>query len=161
MVYTDEQFKQDLLKEQYKDNPYSVYTREELEKQWKGDEKMEDETKIGIGSEEMTALKPMPVVIQSIAIEVKGEKNSKIAVCLCKHPEKQEVIHISRVKYENKGNLEISGIWINKDSKGLIQKGSALATFLQFNNSNMLDQLIGKTIQTTIDDKGYLCFKSY
>jgi len=120
-----------------------------------------NETKIGIGNEEFITLKAAPVLLKSINIETKGDKGSKIAVFLCKHPEKDELIHISRVKYENKGVLETVGLWINKDTKGLIRKGSALAVFLQFNNGKRIDDLLNKVIMTTTYEKGYLCFKAY
>ena len=121
------------------------------------------ETELGIGNEEMVTLKPAIVKVESVSIdEIPTKKGiSKKVVCLCKHPEKLDLIRISEVKYENKGKLEATGLWINKDSKGLIRKNSALAVFLQHTGSLVISNLVGKELPTTTDDKGYLCFKAY
>lgn len=122
----------------------------------------QNELKIGIGNEEaQTQLKPENVKILSVKIDEVGQKKSKKLICMCKHPTKEEPIHISEVKYEVKGKLETSGLWFNKDSKGLLKKGSALAIFLQAQGCKIAEELINKEISTTTDDKGYLCFKAY
>ena len=118
--------------------------------------------KIGIGNEEATTqLKPARIKIVGGKVEEVGAKKTKKVVCLCKHPDREEPISISAVKYENKGKLEVAGLWLNTDSKGLIKKGCALAVFMQHIGASTIDQLVGKEIETTTDDKGYLCFKSY
>ena len=125
-------------------------------------ETIQEELKTGIGNEEAVAtLKPEKVKILSVKIEQIGTKNAKKLICLSKHPAKEEAISISEVKFENKGKLETSGLWFNKDSKGLIKRGSALAIFLQNQGCQVIEQLIAKEIATTTDDKGYLCFKAY
>lgn len=121
----------------------------------------QNELKIGIGNEEATTLKPSNVKILDVIVSELGVKKSKKVVCKCKHPDKEETINISALKYEHNGKLEVSGLWVNKDSKGLIRKGSALAVFLQGNGANIISDLIGKDVQTTTDEKGYLCFKAY
>jgi len=90
----------------------------------------QDELKIGIGNEEAVTLKPTIVKVLSVEVGTFGNKNSKKVVCEVKHPDSEQPIKISSVKYESKKNLETSGLWVNKDSKGLIRKGSALAVFL-------------------------------
>ena len=125
----------------------------------------QDELKLGIGNEEAVNLKPAKVKI--LAVEVKevlsrdGKKKSKKVVCTCLHPAKKEPVVISSVKYENKGKLETSGLWVNKDNQGLIRKGSALAVFMQNIGAKIISKLAEKDIETTTDDKGYLCFKAY
>jgi hypothetical protein len=120
-----------------------------------------NELKLGIGNEEAVTLKPTRVKIISLSVEEVGVKKSKKVICLCKHPDNEEPIKISSVKYENKGKLEVSGLWVNKDSKGLIRKGSALAIFLQNQGASIIEQLAGKEVSTATDDKGYLTFKAY
>jgi len=122
---------------------------------------IQDELKIGIGNEEAVTLKPAPVKIVSVEVGEFGKKLSKKVTCSVKHPDASEPIHISSVKYESKGKLETSGLWINKDSKGLIRKGSALAVFLNSIGSKTIEELKDKEIQTAQDEKGYLCFKAY
>ena len=87
----------------------------------------------GIGNKEgQKSLLAKPVVVQGkLAESVLGKAGSKNAgkevgkklTLVCKHPDKEEPISISAVKYENKKSLETSGIWVNLDSKKLIRKG--------------------------------------
>ena len=121
----------------------------------------QDELKIEIGTEEAVTLKPATVKIVDVRIEEVGIKNSKKVVCSVKHPAKEETIKISSVKWESKGNLEVSGLWVNKDSKDLLRKGSALVNFLVKQNARNIEQLKDKEIPTVEDDAGYLVFKAY
>jgi len=121
----------------------------------------QDELKLGIGNEEAVTLKPVVVEVISVSIEEFGKKLSKKVVCEVKHPDASETIKISGVKYENKGKLDTSGLWVNKDSKGLIRKGSALAVFLNSIGAKTIEEVKGMKIATAQDDKGYLVFKSY
>jgi hypothetical protein len=126
----------------------------------------QDELKLGIGNEEAVTLKPAMVKIVSVSVDdftsKKDEKKKgKKVNCMVKHPDKEELIKISSIKYESKGKLDTSGLWVNKDTKGLIRKGSALAVFLQSTGSQSIENLTGKEIQTTTDEKGYLVFKCY
>lgn len=120
-----------------------------------------EELKLGIGNEEAVTLKPAIVKITDISIEEVGAKKSKKVICSVKHPDNPEPIKISGMKYENKGKLEISGLWINKDSRGLIRKGSALAILMNTLGVQQIGLLAGKDIPTIQDEKGYLVFKVY
>ena len=122
---------------------------------------IQDELKIGIGNEEAITLKPTSVKVVKVEIGEYGAKKSKKVVCFAKHPDTEEPISISSVKYEVKGKLEVSGLWLNKDSKGLIRKGSALALFLQNQGCKMVEELNGKEVATATDENGYLVFKGY
>lgn len=121
-----------------------------------------EQLKIGIGTEEaIKQLQPAKVKIVGGKVEEVGEKKSKKVMLLCKHPDKLEPVQISSVKYENKGKLETSGLWLNLDSKGSVKKGSALAIFMKKAEATTIDQLTGKEIDTAMDESGYLCFKAY
>ena len=120
-----------------------------------------DELQLGIGTEEAITLKPAIVKIIELKVEEVGQKKSKKLLCSVRHPNNPELIKISGVKYENKGKLEVAGLWINKDSKELIRKGSALALFMQTNGVTQIGQLLNKEIPTIQDEKGYLVFKNY
>lgn len=121
----------------------------------------QNELKLGIGTEEAITLKPTTLKIISVEVKEVGEKRAKKVVCTCKHPDAELPIQISSIKYEVKGKLDVSGLWLNLDSKKLIRKGSALATFLQSLGCSTIESLVGKDVMTTTDDKGYLCFKAY
>lgn len=121
-----------------------------------------EELEIGIGTEETITLKPLTVVIKEINVEEIGEKKAKKVVCSVQHPDKLEPVKISSVKWESgKGKLEISGLWLNKDSKGQIRKGSALAVFMQMKGAKVLGDLVMKSSETVLDEKGYLALKAY
>jgi len=121
-----------------------------------------EQLKIGIGNEEAEKkLQPGKVKILGGKTEEVGEKKSQKLILLCKHPDKEEPISISSVKFEKKGKLETSGLWMNLDSKGLIKKNSAVAIFMQKAGVITIDLLIGKELETAIDESGYLCFKAY
>lgn len=120
-----------------------------------------NELKLGIGDEETTILKPTNVKIVSVEIKEFGKKLNRKVICCVNHPDVREPIHISSVKFEKNGKLETSGLWINKDNKGFIRKGCALAIFLNLLGCKTIEELKGKEAQTTQDDKGWLCFKAY
>lgn len=131
--------------------------------QSKGGQTMENQTELqlGIGTEEAITLKPAKVKVLSIEIKVVGTKNAKKVILTVQHPDAKEPIHISEVKYESKGKLETSGLWVNLDSQKMIRKGSALAVFLQSLGCSTIEQLKDKEADTAQGDKGYLCFKAY
>jgi hypothetical protein len=117
--------------------------------------------KTGIGSEEAVTLKPTRVTIVEVEVGQFGTKKANKVVCICQHPDSDNPIKISGVKYELKGKLDTSGLWLNVDSKKLIRKGSALAVFLQSQGCQTIEQLKGKEVLTSTDEKGYLVFKAY
>ena len=114
-----------------------------------------------IGIKESTKLKPTKVKIVKVTTEKKPEWKSSKVVCEVKHPDKEDTILISSVKYENKGKLESIGLWANLDEDNLLRKGSALAVLLNFLKVEVSSELEGKEIDTSEDEKGYLCFKAY
>lgn len=120
-----------------------------------------NELQTGIGTQEAVTLKPLAVIIKEITIEEVGDKKAKKIVCTCEHPDSDNPIKISQIKWENKGKLEVTGLWFNKDSEGLIRKGSALAVFLSQMNAKNPSELVNKTCNTILDEKGYLSFKGY
>lgn len=124
-------------------------------------EETQNELNLGIGTKELTTLKPARVKIESVKIEAVGDKGNKKVVCLCKHPEKEEPINISAVKFEKKDKLEFVGLWVNRDEDKLVRKGSALAVLMNFLNAKTIIELEQKEIDTIEDEKGYLCFKAY
>ena len=120
-----------------------------------------NELQTGIGTKEAISLKPLSVIIKSASIEVVGQKQAKKVVFSCQHPDTNDLIKISQVKWENKGKLEVSGLWWNLDDDKMIRKNSALAHFLQSNNVTNAEAMIGKSVPTILDDKNYLSFKGY
>jgi len=121
---------------------------------------IQEELTKGIGNIEPEILKPAKVKI--VKVELKDINKMKKLVCTCKHPDREETIEISRVKYLGKGEkLSTVGLWYREDKDGNIQKGTALVEFLIFNAVETIKQLEDKEIDTIAEDTGYLCFKSY
>lgn len=124
---------------------------------------MEEQIDLKIGNTESITLQAKPVKVISIEIrkvEIKGKQNEKL-VAICKHPDREETIEISQVKYENKGKLVISGLWISKDKQGLLIKNSALAILLRSAGCTSTGELMNQSMSTIQDEKGYLTFKAY
>ena len=124
-----------------------------------------DALSIGVGTTEATSLAAAEVGVNEVSIEEQKDKSGKRigdkVVLLCKHPDKDELIKISAVKYEKKNQIKVSGIWFNKDDAGLIQKGSALSIMMLKFGAKTINDLKGKSLPTTLDEKNYLCIKSY
>ena len=114
------------------------------------------------GTKEAEKLKPTKVKIVGVEIKEVGDKGNKKVNCLVLHPDsKDKPISISAVKHEYKKSLEVTGLWLNLDEDNLVRKGSALASFLAFVGVKTPNELKEKEVDTTEDDKGYLCFKAY
>ena len=113
------------------------------------------------GTKESISLEPKKVKIVKVSIKEVGEKKIPKAAFSVKHPDKEENIDVSSIKYENKGKLDFSGSWVNFDEDKKIRKGSALATFMAFKNVKMLKDFEGLEVETVLDEKGYICLKAY
>lgn len=113
------------------------------------------------GTKESVSLTPKEVKIVKVSIREVGDKKIQKAVFSVKHPDKEEPIEISSIKWENKGKLDVSGSWVNLDEDKKLRKGSALAVALALKNAKTLKELQGQSFQTAEDDKGYLCLKAY
>jgi hypothetical protein len=119
-----------------------------------------NELQLKIGNKEAISLKPAIVEILEVEAKEVGTKKAKKVICKCQHPDSQEPIHIGSANWENKGKLEVSGLWINKDSDGLIRKNSCLAVFMNSLGVSMIGELTGKKVVTILDNN-YLTFKIY
>ena len=134
-----------------------VKTKEEIE-----EEKSELDTTVG--TKEVVALKPGTIKISSVTLEdvqVKPGEVLKKAVCLCKHPDREEMVSISTVRYLQAAKLKTSGLWFKLDEDKMIPKNSALAAFLKHNKVETIRELNDKEVETVLDDKEYLAFKAY
>lgn len=117
------------------------------------------------GTKEFQSLSPKKIRILSVQVVPVNDKNGKLVgdklVCYCKHPDAQDQIEISSVKYELKGKLKTSGLWIKMDEDKKLQKGSALVSLLTFMNCSKIRQLIDKEVDTALDENNFLCLKGY
>ena len=127
----------------------------------------QDELKIGIGTKEPQVLEPAEVEVQGVKVDVKtnsdGKEVGRLAVLLCKHPNKDDLIQISQVKIIRNDKVKLSSLWVNLDEDKMISKNSALAMFLKFAEVPTLGELSGKKLQTVTqsDSNNFLCIKAY
>jgi len=121
--------------------------------------------KVGIGTRESETLEAKPVTIQGHKVEdvYNKDKNhvGKKVVLLSKHPERDEILELSKTKYLKGEKVNLSGLWLNLDKDGNIAKQSALAQTMTKFEANVLDDLVGKQIPTDKDQNGYLAVKAY
>lgn len=125
----------------------------------------QDKLSLSVGNEDfkIEKLNPARVKILGVSVEpksIKG-KNSDIVIVSVKHPEREEQLAISKIKFIKENQLKVVGLWINQDSSGNIQKGTSVAEFLAFCKVKTLKELIGKEADTVSDEKGYLVLKAY
>lgn len=132
---------------------------------------MEDIFAKGIGNKEgAKSLQPKPVIVQGkLAEPVLGKLGTARAgkevgnklVLLCKHPDKEELIKISELVFVAGKTLKTSTMWINIDEDGNIQKGSIIANLLDKYQAKNVNELVGKTLQTELDENKFLAVKAY
>jgi hypothetical protein len=127
-----------------------------------------DITKLGIGTKESkSALGPAKVTIlgNKIQTKTKDEKEMKspLVHVIVKHPDREEPLELSKVKFIKADKVTVVSLWANVDSDGLIAKSSAVAELLRFMKVNTIDELTGKEIEAVEQSKEdlYLCLKAY
>jgi len=119
------------------------------------------EKEIGTIESKNKTLEPKKVKIVEVKIVEVGEKKTKKVNCLVEHPDYSEgTITISSIAFLKDKKVVNSGLWYNLDKEENIQKGSALATFLEKTGSKNLKELQGKEVDTELEGN-YLTFKSY
>lgn len=125
----------------------------------------QDKLKLGIGTKEAAKLEAKPSIVVGVKVEMKKDKNQKevgeMAVFILKHPDKPDNIEVDSIKFEKDSKVKVTGAWFNVDSDGLIPKQSSLAIAMRFYNVKTLEEFTGVTVQTTLDEKGYLAIKAY
>ena len=127
---------------------------------------MESQDKLNkpIGTlESESKLEPKVVKVEDVSTElvVFGDKQWDVAIFKVKHPDKEALIDLKKVKYEKDNKIKVVGTSLSFDKEGNISKVSALASLLKYYNVKTPLEMKGKEIKTSIDDKGYLCIKAY
>jgi len=125
---------------------------------------------LGIGTKERSKLKPAKVRIVNVTIKSETNEGKAMKTSLaelnCKHPDKEELIQITKIKVERNGKLEVVSTWIQtEDEEGTkkIVKSSALALLMTYLKVNTLEELYNKEIDAVEQSKedSYLCLKAY
>lgn len=114
-----------------------------------------------IGDKEIAKLQAKNVVVEEANFEEMGQKKNVILKLSVKHPDKEELIIISKVNLLVDKTIKTMGLWYNTDADDNIQKGSGIAKFMDFYNIKTLVELKDMELVTELDDKGYLVAKAY
>lgn len=102
-----------------------------------------------------------PKKVKIVSVYSRDTKKGKIVTCDVKHPDKEEPISISSLSYIRGKEIINGGLWITLDKDEKIQKGSALAIFMNKIGVKTPEEFEGKETETELDEKGWLCFKAY
>lgn len=131
---------------------------------------MENQDKLNkpIGDKDIPRLEPKEVEIQGLRLDPKTKKGSDkvvgdLLVLICKHPDRDELLEMSKAKILKGDNLKVMSFWYSEDTDGNVQKGSVIAEFMKFFEVQKLTELEGKTVMTIEQSKEetYLCIKAY
>jgi hypothetical protein len=114
---------------------------------------------LGIGKE-FPPLSAKKVKIEGIEEKEVKEFGLKL-ILKVKHPDVENHLEVSRVKYQLGDKLNESGLWLTKDKEGNIPFNSAVAHLLRFCECKIINGLLGKEIDTIVGEKGFLIIKAY
>lgn len=124
-------------------------------------------TKTGSNEQPKNTVKPAKVTIASVIIKTKDKHDklmgSPLAQFMVKHPDKDELLNISKVKYLDGDKAIAKGFWISVDEDESFYKGSTVDLILEKLGCETLADTYGKEIDTVEESKDspYLCLKAY
>ena len=120
-----------------------------------------------MGTIEKPSIKPAIVTIVSVLVKKKKADGSPMKIpavnVLVKHPDKPELLTISKVSYLDGKIVKTAGLWVQLDDDENIQKSSAVDRLVNYLNCDTIKEIVGKTIDTVqeSDDSKYLSLKAY
>jgi len=122
-----------------------------------------------VGDKEPTkkTLNPAKVTIASVVIKTKKandeDMKTPLAQFMVKHPDSDDLITLSKVKYIEGDNIVAKSLWVQLDEDENIQKSSAIDIVLSKLGCSTLAETYGKQIDTVeeSDKSSYLCLKAY
>lgn len=124
-------------------------------------------TKTGNNEVPRNNLEAKPVKIVSVVMKEKNKEgkvmDSPLAQFFVKHPDKEELLTLTKVKFLEGEELKTKGFWVQLDKDGNFFKGSSIDLILKQLDVECLSDTYGKEIETVIEskDKPYLCLKAY
>ncbi len=131
---------------------------------------MENQDKLNkpVGDKDIPRLEPKEIEIQDLRLDPKTKKGSDkvvgdLLVLICKHPDRDELLEMSKAKILKGDSLKVMSLWYSEDVDGNVQKGSSIAEFMNFFGVQKLTELEGKKVMTIEQSKEetYLCIKAY
>lgn len=110
----------------------------------------------------LEAKKVMCIGIEEYTPNDKEGKEQRAKVVLeVNHPDRDVAIKISKAKYEKDGVLKTAGMWITLGDDGKLVGTCALALVMKHYGLAKPKEFVGKDLETTTDEKGYLIIKAY
>lgn len=125
------------------------------------------DTKTGNKDVPKNTVGPAKVKITSVYIKEKNQEGktmkTPLAQFMVKHPDKDELIAISKVKYIDGDKAVTKGFWVQRDEYGEFYKGSTIDLILTKLGCETLAGTYGMEIDTVEESKDipYLCLKAY
>ena len=125
------------------------------------------QTKTGEKEQPKTTVGPAKVKIASVVIKDKDKDGKKmttpLAQFMVKHPDKEELILISKIKFLQGEKLVAKGFWVQLDEDNKFYKGSTIDLILKCLKCETLEDTYGKEIDTVEENENspYLCLKAY
>ena len=125
------------------------------------------EKKVGNVEQEKKTLIPARITIVGIREKTEKPDGTKYKVplihMLCKHPEKDEPIAISKIKLIVEDKVITKTLWVVLDKDENIQMDSALDNILKFAKKDNLSELEGIKFDTVVEskDSSFLCLKLF
>jgi hypothetical protein len=122
-----------------------------------------------VGNREMPkgTVKPAKVKIVSVVVKTKDKNDKQMTTPLLqfmvKHPSKEELLNISKIKYLDGDKLVAQSFWAKKDENENFFKGSSVDKLLSVLKVSSLAETYGLEIDTVEEgkDSQYLCLKAY
>ncbi len=118
-----------------------------------------EEKEIG---KETARLEPKDVKVKDIKeveVETQQGKRTKL-VLVVEHPDLPEM-EISKAKYLKEKKVVETGLWLTEDKDGNIPYLSAVAHLLRHYNLKRVKDIATTSLQTDIDEKGFIIIKAY
>jgi len=123
--------------------------------------------KVGNTEQPRSTVNPAKVKIASVVIKETNKEGKKMQTPLLqffvKHPDKEELIILSKVKFIDGDKAVAQGFWVQLDDDKNFFKGSAIDRVLKVLGCETLEDTYGKEIDTVTESKDspYLCLKAY
>lgn len=123
--------------------------------------------KTGNQEQPRSTINPAKVKIVSVVIKDHDQNGKAMPTPLvqfhAKHPEKEELIVLSKVKYVDGEKVVTKGFWVQLDKDGNFYKGSSIDIILKKLEVETLAETYNKEMDTETESKDspYLCLKAY
>jgi len=124
-------------------------------------------TKTGNNQRPKGTVSPAKVTIASVVVKTKDKEGKKmttpLAQFMVKHPEKDDLIILSKVQLIENKKIINKGFWVETDDDGNFFKGSAVSVVLEYLKCDTLSDTYGKEMDTIeeSEESPYLCLKAY